>query len=126
MSKTTPKRRATRGRLATPYIGGHRFKSIGETEAGTDQQHFDLLADELPSLRMAVVLLNYSDEELEAKVQNMNKGELRALTAMADGLHAIGARHKAITELCDGVYARVLIVGDRVVRGPKRAEAAHA
>jgi hypothetical protein len=124
MPKTTPTRRAKRGRPATPYVGKIRFASIGETEAGTDPQHLDLLADELPWLRMAVVLLNYSDEELDAKVRNMDAEELRALTATADGLHAIGARHRALTELCDGVYARVIIVADRVVRGPQ--EVAHA
>ena len=98
MPKTTPKHRAARGRPATPYVGKIRFASIGETEAGADQQHLDLLADELPWLRMAVVLLNYSDEELEAKVRTMDAEELRALTATADRLRAIGARHKAITD----------------------------
>ena len=67
---------------------------------------------------MGIALLNFTDPELEEKVRAMDKEGLRALMDTSDALRSIAERHTALVDICKGAFARVLIIGDRLVRGP--------
>jgi hypothetical protein len=124
MPRTTPKRRAARGRPATPYVGKLRFASIGETRTGTNEEHVQPTLNELEPLRLAIALLNKNDVQLETVVRSADRDTLDGVMDLYECLKAIQERHQAIIDICRAAQARILIVGDRVVRGPQ--EAAHA
>ncbi len=120
MPKTTPKRRAPRGRPAIPHLGDRHFKSIDETETGTNEQHVELLLKELPAVRLAIGgILNKSDTELEALLRKGGVAARRHSFEFAKILLAIAKRHRALIEICDGACARLAIVMDRIERGPQ-------
>lgn len=124
MPKVTQRSRAKRGRPAAPYVGKLRFASIGETRTGTNEEHAQLTLNELEPLRLAIALLNNNDVQLETVVRNADRDTLDGVMDLYDRLKAIQERHQAIIDICRAAQARILIVGDRVVRGPQ--EVVHA
>lgn len=109
----------TRKRL--PYVGKATFESIGEWSTGTNEQHVQLCLGELPWLRAAIVVLNKSDVELEVNMRGTDTAGRDALMELVDSLRAIEKRHAAVVEISQAASARLLIVFDRCVNGPRPA-----
>jgi hypothetical protein len=116
---TAADKRAASNHKPAPYIGKVTFESTGELSSGTNEHHVDLCLAELPWLRAAIVVLNKSDVELEANMRAVDEGGRDALMDLVDTLRDIEKRHAAVIEVCQGASARLLVVFDRCINGPR-------
>jgi hypothetical protein len=123
MPKRT-KTRAPRAAARHPYIGGQRFESINDPATGTNDEHVKMLLQELPYMRVACFILNSSDRDLEARMRGANEEALSDFLGLAEALVPIQKRHEAAVSICKDAAARVLVICDRLTRGPQ--EVAHA
>jgi hypothetical protein len=101
------------------------FKAIGKTDAGTNDEHVKLTLDELPYMRLAIAMLDKNDVELEELVRNAGEDGQCELVKFCTELEDIQARHQALIDICQAVPARVMVVADRIVRGPTTAKRRH-
>jgi hypothetical protein len=120
--RTTRRTRVARAtKPEMPYIGGKRYKSIGNMDTGTNEEHVQLTLKEMPSLRMAVAMLNKDDQEMEAAIRGADERTVTAFTDFADTMERISGRHQAVINMCTAARVRIMIVIDRCLRGPKPA-----
>jgi hypothetical protein len=90
-------------------------------DTGTNEEHVQWTLNEMPSLRMAVAMLNKDDQEMEAAIRSADEKTVTAFTDFAGTMERIRDRHQAVIDMCTAARVRILIVIDRCLRGPKPA-----
>jgi hypothetical protein len=120
MTTTARKRKSPASKKAGKYIGDTTFESIGDLPTKTNEEHVKMLLSELAWMRMATVVLNKTDVELETLVRANCDDELtrQSFMDLADQMLSIGDRHAAAVEICAGARARILVIFDRCLNGP--------
>lgn len=110
-----------RKRTPKPYFGNASFKSIGEVDPGTNEEHVQALVSELPYIRLATHLLSLSDVQLEEKVRAIDGEGVTEMMNFGTTLGKIAERWKAGAAVCDSALARIMVVLDRCAAGPRPA-----